>query len=356
MRIGSYSSDDVLFLLKDITDSSLELSTEQREKAIQSGTHYSEMLPIEQVPNEKYMNLFYETLAESKQGIAKSIGSMAEQILHVKGKKVVLVSLARGGTPIGILAKRYLKEKYNIEVAHYSISIMRGRGLDFNAIKYILKHHEAKDIQFVDGWTGKGAITKELRESLAEFENLYNVSISPELAVLADSAFCATIRGTGKDIVIPSSFLNATVSGLISRTVLNESYIGKEDFHGVKVYWEMEEVDVSNFFIDEISALFPSIALDENTNKELNHEDIMQDIRKIMIEFDLNSENLVKPGIGEATRVLLRRIPYKILVKDKNLPELKHILLLAEEKGVEVVEYNLMNHLCCGIIKQLADV
>lgn len=356
MKIGSYSLDDVLFLLKDITNSSLELSTKEREIAIQGGIHYSEMLPIEHVPNELYMKLFYETIELYKREIASGIASMAEQILQIKGENVVLVSLARGGTPIGILVKRYLKDTYNIEIAHYSISIVRGRGLDFHAIKYILQHHDAKNIQFVDGWTGKGAITKELKKSLSLFEEKFEISICSDIAVLADPAYCAAIRGTGKDIVIPSSFLNATVSGLISRTVLNENFIGIDDFHGVKVYWEMESWDVSNFFVDEISAQFPRITLDVQNSNEWNHDVIMNDISRIMNDYHLNSINLVKPGIGETTRVLLRRIPYKILVKDKSLPELKHILMLAEEKGVDVVEYNLTNHLCCGIIKQLADV
>ena len=42
---GSYSSEDVVFLLKDLSDTSLERSLDEREEAIQGGVHYSEMLP-----------------------------------------------------------------------------------------------------------------------------------------------------------------------------------------------------------------------------------------------------------------------------------------------------------------------
>ena len=45
------------------------------------------------------------------------------------------------------------------------------------------------------------------------------------MAVLADPGYCTSIYGTREDFLIPSACLNATVSGLISRTVLNDTYI-----------------------------------------------------------------------------------------------------------------------------------
>ena len=47
---SSYSKDDVTILLKDITGMVKPQPTQEREKLIQSGRHYSEMLPIEYVP------------------------------------------------------------------------------------------------------------------------------------------------------------------------------------------------------------------------------------------------------------------------------------------------------------------
>ncbi|MBW7456051.1 hypothetical protein K0U00_18640, partial [Paenibacillus sepulcri] len=45
--MGSYAPSDVIFLLKDLSGVQLERPTEDREEAIQSGVHYSEMLPVE---------------------------------------------------------------------------------------------------------------------------------------------------------------------------------------------------------------------------------------------------------------------------------------------------------------------
>ena len=54
---SSYKESDVIFLLKDITGMVNPQPTEEREKLIQAGKHYCEMLPIEYVPSEKYMEI-----------------------------------------------------------------------------------------------------------------------------------------------------------------------------------------------------------------------------------------------------------------------------------------------------------
>ena len=53
----SYKKQDVIVLLKDVTSKMTPLSTEEREKRIQQGIHYSEMLPLEYSPSKEYMTL-----------------------------------------------------------------------------------------------------------------------------------------------------------------------------------------------------------------------------------------------------------------------------------------------------------
>ena len=71
-------------------------------------------------------------------------------------------------------------------------------------------------------------------------------------------------------------------------------------------------------------------------------------------EFGLPSEHLIKPGAGEATRVLLRRLPWRVLVRPDCLDMLEHLLLLAKERGVEVVEYPDMPYSCVGLVRPQA--
>ncbi|MFU0825675.1 cysteine protease StiP family protein [Clostridium sp.] len=353
-HIGSYSREDVIFLLKDISGMIKEQSNEERERIIQNGGHYSEMLPIEYVPTEEYMDVFFKTLEDSKEKVAKAAAVVSELIYRRKGDRAVIVSLARAGTPIGILIKRYLEKKYNKVFPHYSISIIRGKGIDENAIKYILNHHSPEDIQFVDGWTGKGAINTVLNKAMKDFYDKYKIRISDNLAVLADPAYCVSLYGTREDFLIPSACLNSTVSGLISRTVLRDDIIGKDDFHGAKFYREWKDRDLSNMFIDTITQCFEDINIDEEEIEKLDldvYNTGIRDVNEIKEKYGIDDINLIKPGVGETTRVLLRRVPWRILVDDINNPNLKHILILAQDRKVPVEVYKDMKYSCCGIIK-----
>lgn len=359
-KIGSYPEEDVKFLLKDLSSLSLEGETESREKRIQSGEHYSESLPIEYYPPEEYLELFHRSLQDYKTKVALHVGVVAEQIFKEKGENTVLVSLARAGTPIGILIKNYLKWKYGITLPHYSISIIRGKGLDTNAVQYILHSHPNGRIQFVDGWTGKGAISLTLSESCEQLKNMHGIELDDTLAVVADPGHCTTLFGTRDDFLIPSACLNSTVSGLVSRTVLNQAFIGPNDFHGAKYYKELEEVDLSHHYIEVISKEFSKIEIEVNEQlQQRDKEDIQvsfsgyQTMKRIMAEFNLSDVNLVKPGVGETTRVLLRRVPWKILVKDMESPYVQHILMLCRERNVEIELYPHMDYTCCGLIKNV---
>lgn len=55
----------------------------------------------------------------------------------------------------------------------------------------------------------------------------------------------------------------------------------------------------------------------------------------VMKEHGIQDPNLVKPGIGEATRVLLRRVPKLLLLRDSKAEDVEHLKLLANEKKVE---------------------
>lgn len=361
-KIGSYSPDDVTFLLRDLSHIEIEKSTEEREKNIQSGKmHYSEMLPIEFQPNEEYFDLYTKILNQNAEQVAQYTAIVAEKLAAFHGTEhLVLVSLARAGTPIGILLKRYFEQSYGLKIPHYSISIIRERGIDETALQYILQQHPNAVIQFVDGWTGKGAITKELEEAISLWNEQHETQLTSYLAVLADPGHCAHFYGTKEDFLIPSACLNSTVSGLVSRTVLNERFMEKGDFHGAKYYQALEEFDVSNDYIEAVTAYY-SEGLSKSVKTDLAGKELIsvptwkgwENIKEIQSQFDIRNINHIKPGVGETTRVLLRRIPWKILINPNSDQDLTHIYLLAEQRGVTIEPYSNMPYACCGLIKDL---
>ena len=244
-----------------------------------------------------------------------------------------------------------MDRKYGINTAHYTISIIRGRGIDKNAMDYILARHRPQDIQFIDGWTGKGAITRQLEEAMKDYPQ-----VSAGLGVLSDPAFISEKCGTHDDFLIASSCLNSTVSGLLSRTFLRSDIIGEKDFHGAVFYKKLAHKDLTYKFINTVEEHFSFEDYDLTDNAADTAENTMEEVKSICRDFGISDINLVKPSIGEATRVLLRRMPWKMLVHSLDDKEhLGHLYQLAEEKGCELVEYPLKHYRACGLIKTMAD-
>ncbi|MEU1800535.1 phosphoribosyltransferase domain-containing protein [Streptomyces sp. NPDC019937] len=350
---SSYAPDDVGWLLQDFSHVTLEAPTEEREEAIQSGgAHYAESLPVEYQPSEAYQELFRAALAASAGRIARAVGTVTETVLAERSPRPVLVSLARAGTPIGVLMRRWARHAHGLDLPHYAVSIVRGRGIDTAALRWLADHHDPADVVFVDGWTGKGAITRELSDALAPYPDF-----DPRIAVLADPGRCVETYGTRDDFLVPSACLNSTVSGLISRTVLRADLVGPDDFHGAKFYRELAGVDLSGDFIDAITARFEEVADGVAADaKELAAADRTptwegwRAVERISEEYGIHDVNLVKPGVGETTRVLLRRVPWKILAKRGAGADLDHVRLLAEQRGVPVEETDGLPYTCVGLI------
>jgi hypothetical protein len=133
--------------------------------------------------------------------------------------------------------------------------------------------------------------------------------------------------------------MNATMSGLVSRSILNEQ-IGPHDFHGCVYYHEFEPHDRSVWFVE---ALRTAIREQITAGYQPQPSPIdpkparvrsQQLISTLMQRFGIDDENLIKPGIGEATRVLLRRVPERLILRDATGPDVAHLRQLAEEKSV----------------------
>ena len=356
---GSYLKEDVQFLLKPIDIASTALY--EKELLIQSGKkHYSEMITKESLPSAAYLALFEQALFQNKQRMAKDLWQLAQKIHYQKKSEIVLCSLARAGTPIGVLLKRILQHYFKRDCVHYSISIIRDKGIDRNALHYILNNHaHAESLTFIDGWTGKGVINSELQKSISAFNCKYQTQICADLYVLNDIAGVAAHTVSHEDYLIPSSLLNATISGLISRSILNRDYLNETDFHGCFYYAAFEKEDLSVKFIDEIMQTLAEnfAAFTQNSDLSINNQaarlkQSQQFIQYLKETYQINNVNLIKPGIGEATRVLLRRLPNLLIVKQLKSPATQHLVLLAKEKNVPIIENRSMPYQATAIITE----
>jgi hypothetical protein len=357
-HFGSYSADEVGWLLTDLSDAALEAPTEEREEAIQSGgAHYAESLPVEYQPDAAYRALFERALAQSATRLAHAVGVLTEIVLAERGPAAVLASLARAGTPVGVLMRRWAAYAHGLSLPHYAVSIVRGRGIDEVALRYLAQHHDAADVVFVDGWTGKGAISRELSDAVVSVNAALGTAFQPDLAVLADPGHCASTFGTREDFLIPSACLNSTISGLVSRTVLNTDLLAPGQFHGAKFYADLASADVSNRFLDAVSERFADVRADVARDwPRVQAGDRTptwagwRDVERLSAEHGIGDVTLVKPGVGETTRVLLRRVPWAVLVRPDAGPDVDHVRLLAAQRGVPVHEVDELTYRCVGLI------
>lgn len=357
---GSYAADEVTWLLKDLSHLDLEAEIADRERAIQAGTaHYAESLPVEYQPDTAYRQLFDTALADSAARLAHAVGTVTELLIADRGPSLTLVSLARAGTPVGVLIRRWAQRFHQVSWPHYAVSIVRGRGIDTVALDHVTGRHDPASVVFVDGWTGKGAIARELTAALDDHAAGGGPRLSDDLAVLADPGHCVRTYGTRDDFLIASACLNSTVSGLVSRTVLNDRHTGPGEFHGAKFYRDLAGQDVSNRLLDTVTAEFTgahpaavAAAGEIAAGDRAPSWSGWASVDAVRAEYGIGSVNFVKPGVGETTRVLLRRIPWRVLVREADAPEHAHIRLLASARDVPVEVVPDLAYSCMGLIRE----
>ena len=332
---GSFKPEDVTLLLQPITDVPV-VTKEEKEALIAAGGHYSDVVVSESVPSVQQRATYLKALSHMEQRLALGVNSLAFDITHDAcfGDEIVLISLVRAGTPLGVLLKRAISRQTHKQVFHYGVSIIRDRGIDPVAMKYIMeKHGQSAEIYFVDGWTGKGTIFKSLKKSLLESEYWSERDLI-KTVVFSDPARTAWLSTTNEDLLLPFGVLNSTVAGLISRTVYRE-----DGYHGVFVFDNLEEWDWTNKFIESVDEImnqhkdaYSPPLKNLTTNLNLSAE-VVQNIKVLTDTYD---DNKIKPSIAECTRALHRRVPKMILVSDTSDPDLQLILSLARSQGVQV--------------------
>ncbi|MEZ8293426.1 cysteine protease StiP domain-containing protein [Vibrio splendidus] len=358
--IGSYPASDCLFLLKEIPQNFVEV--DDKERLIQSGEmHYSEMVSQEEAPSSDYMTIYRDLMDAHGDQIAMEVIQLAKEIVFNRlgygltpEQPLVLVSLLRAGTPIGVLLNRTL-EMMGFHSIHYSISIIRDRGIDDTALSYICENYQDESIVFIDGWTAKGVITRELKSTIGDFNRTHNTSVPDQLFVISDIGGSADVSVTAQDYAMPSCLLNSVISGLVSRSVLGKN---EQGLHGCVRYDHLQDHDVSNRFINQIMNGVPSWLLSgvpevNLDTPEVRQQRVVQFLVRIQSEFGVTDINRIKPGIAEATRVMLRRVPDVLLVQSMDDPSVRHLHQIAKEKAIEVIEYPDMPFGACGLIKDI---
>lgn len=351
---GSYLPEDIHFLLKPVA---IEMtSVEQKELLIQSGTkHYSEMLSQEPEPTRWHLDLFSRALDKGAIRLAREVVMLAKALSdRFDNTPIILVSLVRAGVPLGVMLHQTLREMGK-QSYHYGVSIIRDRGIDSTAMDWIENRHGTEGVVFVDGWTGKGAISGELRRSLASRSGY---PVNPRLVVLADPCGVSWLTASHDDWLIPFGIMGSPVSGLISRSVWSS-----EGLHGCVQCEHLRQFDCSRSFVDSVAGCRDSLekqTIPASQRTSESHNTKLKSLSEQVIgnlatQYNISNINRIKPGIAEATRAVLRRLPEHVLVRSVDDPDVELLVCLAREKNITITEVgdNLGQYRAITIIKKV---
>ena len=330
----SYSPSDIRLLIGAAPAPTVSLG--EKEARIAAGESYGHFLTPEAAPTDLQTDTYHSALARNGPAIASaSLGLAAQLETRAAGGQVTLVSLARAGFPVGTVLHRLLKRR-GLDSAHFGVSIVRGVGLDVRALELIVGERPASSITFIDGWTGKGSILDTLRTSLTEH------AVRPTFAALYDPAGVADVAGSHDDLLLPHAALNATVSGLLSRSFLvGESHSAQGHAaqlhaappHAAQYLAHLEAHDLSNEYVDALDALCAHAApLPAPVARQHNPAALALEIAQ---QYGCTDPHRAKPGIGEATRVFLRRRPAALIIR-ASTPDTLHLETLARVGGIPV--------------------
>ena len=358
---SSYDPAECTWLLTDLSGVALEVPTEDREELIQGGRHYAEMLPVEYQPDAAYTALFDKALAGSAARLAEAVGLVGDLVLdeaRARGVDPVLVSLARAGTPVGILLRRWLAQVHGVEVPHYAISIVRGRGIDEVAVRprpgpppgcggpvRRRLDRQGRDRPRAGRRrrgpprpgpaAGRAGRPRLVHRPVRHPRRLPHPVGLPQLHRLGPGVAHRAARRPDRAGDVPR------------RQVLRRARPGRRVRR---------------------SSSTPS-ATGSPTSPPASPRragapgcrpgptwDGWRAVERVAEEFGIADVNLVKPGVGETTRVLLRRVPWQVLVRPDRAADLEHVLVLAEQRGVPVVERPDLPYSCIGLIRPATPV
>lgn len=325
---SSYLPHQVTCLLSRYEGPVLDLET--KEVHLREGAYYGDLLSWEALPDPAYLAIFDRQNATLAARLAPWVIRLADQIHAARPghAHLALASIARAGTPIGVVLADVLRQRHGRRVTHYSVSAIHKYGLDRFALRHMLDRHAPGALVFLDGWVSQGRITRTLQESLVD-----RPDIDATLFCLSDPSGIQDATATREDILLPSAVLNAAVSGLLSRTVQNP-----EGFHACLYYADHAPVDRTQAFIDTLLAAVARCPGPDTTpipERTRQRAAARAQLDAWCAQHETTPDD-TKAGLGEVSRSLLRRSPRRVQVDPSAVPEAEHLFHLAHVRQVPI--------------------
>jgi len=324
----SYTRNQVTCLLAPYPGELLSVS--DKEQRLRAGDYYGDLLSIEALLHPDYLAVFDRQMATLADHLAPYILRLADRINADRPGRadIVLVSLARAGTPIGVVLADVLRWHHGRTVIHYTASVIHKYGFDAHALAYLLSRHAPQALLFLDGWISQGRISRALKETMAQVPG-----VDGTLYCLSDPSGIGDACATRRDLLLPSAVLNAAVSGLLSRTVHNP-----DGFDFSAPYPDHAAVDRTQAFVRDMLAAVEACPgpADDFVVPGISQRPLAQAQIQAWCTTHQTTPERIKAGIGEVSRSLLRRTPSFVALEPDAVDEAEHLFYLAAQHQVPI--------------------
>jgi len=166
-----------------------------------NNTYWAKPSPEPHLPDD-FLKLVTEQFRN--QAVSEAVSRLAASITAWESdyQRLILVAILRAGVPIADWLTRLLPGATAV-----SMSLFTGLGIDRVAIETLKRDYPQQRILFVDGWTGRGGVSRELAK----------LGMAP-LAVLIDPWGWADFSGSNEDIFCPTACFTGPTTLGFSRT------------------------------------------------------------------------------------------------------------------------------------------
>lgn len=339
---GSFSADEVVVYANPIRVLDATVPEVLVGKGLADKTLAWRESEIASLSDGEYMGMYEDILQEEGNLFAKDVFTLATKMaFRNEGRPIVLVSLMRAGTIIGVLLKRALG-LIGCDCSHYSICGVNSQNHESfgRTMDHIRTLHDERDVVFVDGWTSAGSISTLLHSAVSRYNAERLTRVKPTLAVLVDLTGTAAFSAAVDDYLVPSAMLRAIGCGLLSASI--DTCLQNEGSAESCLYFEeLLPHDRSNALVDAVMGRMHRLVSFEEwrfdtDEAKLGRFEVYSALRQKCRDVFGNCVN-VKPGMSESTRILSAGQPARVLlVRGSRCKSLQSLIYLAKRQQVEV--------------------
>jgi len=253
---------------------------------------------------------------------------------RIPARPLVFVSILRAGVFIAQGLARRMKRYGYSEPPVVAIGLFHEAGFDFSAFSSVLKDYPGHFPVFVDGWTGRGVVARELKRAYAVFIKNHQVTglpAEPMLATLVDPGHHSDLYAMDRDTPVPCAHFTAPEVFGFSRAFIKSPVDMWYAYNYPQKYFDPNMVGAWLGIFDQEVRVSPMTGA--NSPQVLSEllEDIARCTGTLPGQWKVNVNEVVRSFVNRSPKELLIGVP-----EEKAEFTVPDLLYLSKRAGIPV--------------------